>query len=286
MIFHPFSVSGPDGKLQVDFLDVGQGDSALVTFPNGTTMLIDAGGKLNFRNDADEGEQPFEPDVQGIGELVVSQVLWAKGHSSVDYLVATHPDLDHIEGFTDIAANFDVGEILVERRASESPDFVEVAAAARRRNVPIRFVSEGTVMHIDGATVEVLSPGEGHTWLTSDNDRSLVIKITYGERSFLFTGDIESAAETRLAVPRADVVKAAHHGSRTSSTPSFVDAVSAEVVVVPAPRRSRFGHPHPEVVERWRASGAAVFMTGTSGMISVSTDGKGLSVKEFVKNKR
>jgi len=281
IVGHPLSEPALDGRLRVDFFDVGQGDSAFVTFPDGTTMLIDGGGRGNYRSERDAGEAPFEPDVQGIGELVVSQVLWGKGYSHVDYLVATHADADHIQGFTDVASNFSIGGLLVERSASQSEDFASVDEIVRSQAIPVRFLSEGDAINIGGALVEVLSPGPDDLSLVSKNDRSLVITITYGERAFLFTGDIERAAEARLAMADVDVVKVAHHGSRTSSSQQFIDAARPEFAIISVGRRSRFGHPHREVVERWSNAGVTLLQTGTSGMITVTTDGSDLTVSSF-----
>ena len=108
IFFHPLSAPVADGKLHVDFLDVGQGDASLITFPNGKTMLIDAGGRPDYRKSYDD-EERFEPDVPRIGEAVVSEFLWEKGISHIDMIVATHADADHIQGLSDIVRNFGVG---------------------------------------------------------------------------------------------------------------------------------------------------------------------------------
>jgi len=113
-VFHPFSKTSADGRLHVDFLDVGQGDAALVTFPDGRTMLIDGGGRVDYRAKDDDAE-PVERDVRGIGETVVSEALWAKGLSRIDVIVATHADTDHIQGLTDIARNFSIGTAIFGR---------------------------------------------------------------------------------------------------------------------------------------------------------------------------
>src|SRR5690606_17986707 len=119
----------------------------------------------------------------------------------------------------------------------------------------------------------------------SDNDRSVVLKITYGKRVFLFTGDIEKAAEERLLALghslSADVVKVPHHGSRTSSTQEFIDAAEPKFAVIPVGKRSIFGHPHAEVVERWKLSGANVMRTGIAGTVAFTTNGEFLSVDVF-----
>ena len=96
IVFHPLSVDRPDGRLHIDFLDVGQGDAALVTFPDGRTLLVDGGGRIKYT--ADSENESFEPDLQGIGETVVSQFLWHRGYSEIDLILATHADADHIPG--------------------------------------------------------------------------------------------------------------------------------------------------------------------------------------------
>ena len=116
VVFHPWSAPRPDGRLRIDFLDVGQGDSALVTFPDGSTLLVDGGGRPGpFRKDADNDDEKFERDTRSIGETVVSEFLWQRGIDQVDYLLATHADADHIDGLNDIARNFRVRSALVAR---------------------------------------------------------------------------------------------------------------------------------------------------------------------------
>ena len=130
IIFHPFSAPPADGRLRVDFLDVGQGDASLITFPNGETLLVDGGGKPNFNNlyVRRETEEPeiFEPDASTIGESVVSQFLWEKGYSKIDYILATHADADHIQGLTDVAKNFRVRAAFFGRTPEKDEDFAEL----------------------------------------------------------------------------------------------------------------------------------------------------------------
>ena len=287
IIFHPFSSPAPDGRLHIDFLDVGQGDSALITFPSGETMLVDGGGRVRY-SDRDDGEdQAFEPDVPSIGESVVSEFLWEKGYSSIEYVVATHADVDHMQGLSDVARNFRAGTILVGRAPINDPDFAGLANVLQRRSIPTATITRGEVLDFGGATVEVLYPeATDDLDAPSDNDHSVVLRIKMGNRSFLLTGDIERQAESEIVasgVPlNADLVKVPHHGSRTSSTEEFVDAVGAEYAVISVGRSSVFGHPHAEVVELWRATGARVMTTGERGTVSVSTDGKDLVITTFV----
>jgi competence protein ComEC len=290
LIIHPFSSPRPDGRLHIDFLDVGQGDSSLVTFPDGTTMLVDGGGRMEFRNkDDDDQADQFVPDAPGIGEAVVSPVLWNKGYSRVDYIVATHADADHIQGLTDIAANFVVGEALFGREPEGDAEFTALNNILDRRHIPAKLISRGQTLNFGGATVEILYPlFDPSPQSPSDNDHSVVLRIVYGSRAFLLTGDIENDAENALVngggTLKADVIKVPHHGSRTSSTPAFIQSVAPEYAIISVGRRSRFGHPHKEVVERWLNSGAKVITTGQQGMISISTNGNDLDLHSYLNN--
>lgn len=280
IVFHPFSAPRPDGRLHFDFLDVGQGDSALVTFPDGKTLLVDGGGRIKLHTGGEDADA-FEPDVRGIGESVVSEFLWNRGYARIDHILATHADADHIQGLTDVAKNFAIGSAAFGRMPLDDPDFVALAEVLRRRSIPAEIVFRGDRLQFGDVVVEVLYPAAVEDPnAISDNDHSVVLRITYGSRSFLLTGDIERNAETSLVAVggslTADLIKVPHHGSRTSSTQEFINAVGAQYAVISVGRSSPFGHPHPEVVERWKAAGANVLTTGTHGTISVSTDGKDL----------
>jgi competence protein ComEC len=282
IIFHPFSSPAADGLLRIEFLDVGQGDSALVTFPDGQTMLIDGGGKPSYRND------DFEPDTLRIGERVVSEFLWEKGYSRIDHVVVTHADADHIQGLTDVARNFDIGKIYVGTVPQKNPDFEELLALAQRGSVPVEFLKRGDSLDIGGVALQVLNPrGEDALSRASANNASIVIHMKFGVRSLLLTGDIERATEDELVNTSgvgldADVVKVPHHGSKTSSTDAFVGKVEPNLAVISVGRRSRFGHPHEEVVRRWIDAGCQVLTTGERGTITVETDGNTISVRTFL----
>lgn len=284
LVIHPFSNTVPDGRLHIDFLDVGQGDAAFITLPDGKTMLIDGGGRLDFR------ENPVsinkrEPDLMTIGESVVSEFLWERGISRIDYLVATHSDTDHFQGLIDAARNFSIGEFWTSRQVIENAAFSPIAELSERRGFAIRPIKKGDLIETSGCRIEVLWPPAETLSGLSDNDSSLIIRIIYGQRRFLFTGDAERAAEESVlgsaADMRADVVKVPHHGSRTSSTDAFVKATMAEYAVFSVGRRSLFGHPHREVVIRWRDRGATPLMTGIRGTISFVSDGVNLWFTTF-----
>ncbi len=286
IVLHPFSSPRPDGRLHVEFLDVGQGDSAFITFPNGETMLIDGGGRANFNKDNDDG---FEPDSPSIGETVVSEFLWERGYSRIDHLVATHAHADHIQGLADTARNFKIGRAWFGLLPTDDEDGERLMTVLRRYEIPIVTTVRPQRLEIGGVVIDILNPPliGAENW--EENDRSLVMRITYGNCTFLFTGDIEGLAEKEITGLdtdlRADVVKVPHHGSRTSSSQALVDRTMPQFAVFPVGRDSMFGHPHAEVVERWKAAGANVLTTGEGGTISFSTDGNGLAVEYFVRNR-
>ncbi len=295
VIFHPFSAPKADGRLHIDFLDVGQGDSALITFPNGETLLVDGGGKINFnrisvKNEYEDEAEIFEPDTQTIGEMVVSNFLWEKGYSQIDYILATHADADHIQGLLDAAKNFRVRAAIFGRMPLKNSEFAGLYSILQKRGIESLTASRGDVLTFGDAKVEVLSPErDDSAEAVSDNNHSLVLRIIYGERKFLLTGDIEKETESDLLnTPeflQTDVIKVAHHGSSTSSAQDFVKASKAKLAIISVGKQSQFGHPKPEIVERWKNAGARVLTTGENGTVSVSTDGRDLQLKTFTKEK-
>jgi competence protein ComEC len=303
IVFHPLSAGSATGKLRVDFLDVGQGDAALVTFPDNTTLLVDGGGvpgafsrneAAGNRNDTSgrlgsfEEEEPFERETRSVGETVVSEYLWWRGLDQVDYVLATHADADHIDGLNDVARNFNVRAALVARAPDQDLEFVRFTETLARRNVPLRVIGAGDVLSFGGVDVSVLWPAPtANAKAPSANNDSVVLRLQLGERVVLLTGDLETAGENGVLQAheslRADVVKVAHHGSRTSSTPAFIAAAQARFAVISVGQNSIFGHPNGDVVERWKASGAQVLTTGNCGTITVTTDGRDLKVETFVR---
>lgn len=291
IVAHPFSAGRADGRLRIDFLDVGQGDAALVTMPDGSTLLVDGGGRPDFRarrgEDDDEGEA-FEPDRRGVGDAVVSEYLWHRGLGRLDYVLATHAHADHVEGLSDVFKNFGVLAALAGRAPRGDEGFARFARSAVAAGVPVHLVGRGDRLRFGAVTVDVLWPPPGAgAGAPSGNDDSVVLRLRYGRRTFLLTGDAEARAERALVDAgddlRSDALKVAHHGSRTSSTAGFVSSARPAVAVVSVGRDSPHGHPHAEVLRRLREAGARVLTTGESGAVTVSTDGDDLKVETFVR---
>jgi competence protein ComEC len=275
LVAHPFSADVGTGKLRVDFLDVGQGDAALVTMPDGRTLLVDGGGNTDRHG--------LKSDRRSVGEAVVSEYLWWRGLDTVDYVLPTHADADHIDGLNDVVRNFTVQAALVARAPANDPEYAKFSRTVSNASTQVVRIQAGDLIRFGDVEVEVLWPPQASDPREpSRNNDSTVLRVGFGRRSVLLTGDIEKGGERALVSEgrrlEADVVKVPHHGSKSSSTLPFVNATKARVAVISVGKNSMFGHPHREVVERWQASGALVLATGECGTITVTTDGTELTV--------
>ncbi len=260
------------GDLEVVFLDVGQGDAILVTTPSGFRVLIDGG----------DGKGPF---VQDQAERVIIPYLRRAGIRRLDAVVLTHPHFDHLGGLITILGNrrIAVGEVLDAGSRYPSDTYIGFLRAIRDRE-EIRYRQPRPGDPLDwGPEVEVrvLGPLEEYD---NPNNASLVIKLTFGEVSFLFTGDAEYQAEEAMIRRwgfglRSTVLKAGHHGSSTSSSAEFLRYVRPRMVVVPVGEGNRFGHPSTEVIERLERMGVEVYRTDRNGTVTITSDGKELRVE-------
>jgi competence protein ComEC len=232
-------------------------------------LLVDGGGNLTEAS-------------RRIGETVVSEYLWWRGLSEIDYVLATHADADHIDGLNDVLRNFSVRSALVARTPADDPEFLKFSQTLAQTRTHLETIQAGDTIRFGEVEINVLWPPAGGD--TSANNDSVVLRIQFGERSMLLTGDIEKAAEQSIVSSqlKADVVKVPHHGSKTSSTAAFVSATKPTFAIISVGQQSMFGHPHKEVVERWQSNGATVLTTGNCGTITVATDGKELTLKTFV----
>lgn len=273
LVSHPVGHSFEPGRLSLTFLDVGQGDSIVVSFPRGRLMMIDSGGDP-IRQQLRTEDQPFQEDRPGIAEAAILPYLWSRGIDRLDWIVATHDDNDHIGGFEEITRNLKIGEALHTEHSGG-----KFLAMARASAIPLRQLEAGQCFEIEGVTVEVIAGGG------AGNNGSLVIRLTLGRRSFLLTGDIEKRAEYALIKNghslKADVLKVAHHGSATSSTPDFLDQAEPVIAVISAGRNNLFGHPSQLVRERLKARGVVVYETAQDGAITISTNGIDLLTSRY-----
>ena len=248
------------GTVEAVFLDVGQGDAILVRSPRGRWILVDAGPRTD-RRDA--------------GARVVTPYLRGRGAGRLHALILTHPDLDHIGGAPSVLDAVGADVVFDPGVAVGKASYVDVLERAGREGSAWLPLRRGRRLRFDGAELEVLHPpttGPGAKPLNA-NDRSVVIRVTYGAFSLLLTGDVESAGEAMLLergeLRPSQVLKVAHHGSRTSTTTAFLEAVRPEVAIIPVGRRNRYGHPDPGVLARLASIGARIHRTDAAGTVRV-----------------
>jgi competence protein ComEC len=262
-----------DGRLHITFIDVGQGDAAFVRFPHGATLLVDAGGLS-------------ASSVFDIGDRVVAPVLRDAGVSRLTYVALTHGDPDHIGGAPAVLREFRPGELWEGIPVPRFEPLTALREEAHELGVTWANVTAGDRLVVDTVEVAVRHPVPAD-WERQRvrNDDSIVIELRWRDVSVLLTGDIGKDVERTLAavIPpaRLRVVKLPHHGSLTSSTPDFVRAIAPTIAIVSVGRGNHFGHPAPQVLDRYRAVGTEIFRTDQDGAVTVDTDGSAIEIHTF-----
>jgi competence protein ComEC len=279
----PFSPTYASGRLESNILDVGQGDSIFLVSPHGKTMLIDGGGAFRGFPGREEhsGTDP--------GEEAVSPYLWSRGFKKIDVVALTHAHQDHLGGLTAILENFKVGELWIGREV-HSRALTELEAVARLQGTEIKHEIRGQVFTWDSVQGEFLWPEIGTEVVASSakNNDSLVLRLKFGDRTLLFPGDAEKAVERAVlsqndhAEIHADILKIGHHGSKNSTMPDFLSAVSPQLAIISSGEGNPYGHPSPEVLGRLEAANIRTLRTDTNGAIHIITDGKQIEVWCFV----
>ena len=251
--------SNVDGSLIVNFIDVGQGDSIFLEFPNGKNMLIDVGEKSKSE--------------------LVQNFIDLKGYISLDYVVGTHPHTDHIGGLENIIENYKIGEIYLPKVIHTSKTYENLLSKINELGYKVNTAkSDMIIFDENGLVVKILSPI--YSEYSELNNYSVVIKVVFGNTSFLFMGDAEAVVENEiLREVNADVVKVGHHGSGTSSSDEFVNSVNAEYAVIMSGVDNQYDLPDENVVNRWKSSGAVVYNTSVNGNIVMISDGNDISVE-------
>ncbi|MFC4406703.1 lamin tail domain-containing protein [Haloarchaeobius iranensis] len=258
-----------NGTLEVHFINVGQSASTLLITPTGETMLIDS------------GDWPEE------GEYVINY-LQEIGIDRIDHLVTSHADADHIGGHAAVIEYFKtegegVGAVYDPGLSSSSNTYSRYLDAIEEYDVSLYQTREGAQMPVEGVDVSVLGPPQDLLANDQRNENSLVLRVTHGETSFLFTGDAEVEGESALVQEYGNqldstVFKAGHHGSRSSSRSSLLDAVQPQVVVVTSAYDSQYGHPHEEALQRFASRSIPTYWTATHGNVVVYSNGSAVSI--------
>ena len=262
--------------LEVVTLDVGQGDAAIVRFPDNRTMLVDGGIRRSYYDERKRRQVDYD-----VGKRIIEPYLDFHGIRKLDMVVLTHPDIDHGGGLGYIFQHFKVARVLgISDTPLASQTHQRLHEIVKMRNIPYSFPSAGEIELTRTATLNLLHPinAASTNLLDKDtNDDSLVVKVTYGEIDILFTGDIGKKAESRLIASgqdlRSEILKVPHHGSRTSSSAPFLDAVQPRYAIFSLGQRNRYQFPHIDVVARYQARGVVLLRTDEAGAITLRTDG-------------
>ncbi|HVN06204.1 MAG TPA: ComEC/Rec2 family competence protein, partial [Bryobacteraceae bacterium] len=274
LLWHPFAPEVVPHAFEMTVVDVGQGDSILLAFPDGKLMLVDGGGIPTFGHHA--------PPQMDIGEDVVSPYLWQRSIRHIDVMACTHAHADHIGGLPALLANFHA-KVLWTGANSENPAWGTLRDRARHGGVRIVPLHRGQCFNFGGASIEVLAPALDYEPKdTPHNNDSLVFRVTYGRHSFILSGDIERPIESELVaeglVRKTDVLKVAHHGSKTSSTADFLDLARPQFAVISAGFENSYGHPSQEVLDRLQEHQSCVLRTDVDGQVTIRTDGRRFSM--------
>lgn len=247
----------PQENMEVHFIDVGQGDSTLITCGN-QAMLIDAGD-----------------DTKG---TAIQSYLQKRGIEKLDYLVLTHPDADHIGGAPVIITKFDIDTVFVSNYKKDTMAYQKLIQALDNKMLTCLMPTAGAKYSLGSAEITILSSGKEYN---ESNNASVSLVIQNGDNRFLFTGDAEELAETDMLATdisvKADVYQVGHHGSKTASSAAFMEAVNPQYAVISCAEGNSYGYPHAQTLNTFRTKGIKVYRTDEAGSIIAVSDGKNIS---------
>lgn len=249
-------------NLEINFIDVGQGDSTLIRVSN-KTILIDGGGS-SYGETFDVGEQTLFP------------YLLDRGIKTIDYVIVSHFDSDHCQGLNFVMKNMKVKSAIISSLGQESNEYDTFINLAQKQETNLIFVKKGDIIKIGDCTIKILYPDNEPITDNEKNNNALVFKFMWKNISILFTGDIEEKAENKilnlyeenLEELQSTILKVAHHGSKTSTTKSFLEAVKPQIALVGVGEDNNFGHPNSGVIERLESIGCKIYRTDECGEIS------------------
>jgi competence protein ComEC len=254
-----FKESTPNKFLEINFLDVGQGDAIFVETLNKKQMLIDGG--------------PNASVLEKLGRIMPFY------DRHIDIILLTHPEQDHINGLIEVLKRYQVGGVVFNGTIRDTAQYQEFINLIKNKKIPIKIVYQGERIDLDNEiSLDILYPFENleNKKVSDANNNSIVAKLIYKNFELLLTGDIEKSVENKLIKANvdltADILKIAHHGSKTSTSEAFLKAVNAIMAVIEVGADNKYGHPHQEVLDRLK--NLIVLQTGVEGSIQILTDGE------------
>lgn len=254
-------------KLKIHFIDVGQGDSSLIITPQKKTILIDGGGSSN--SDFDVGKSTLIP------------YILDRGFTSIDIVIISHFDQDHVGAIFTLLQELRVGRVYISKQAENSENYEKFLKIISEKNIKVYGVMAGNKIHIEkNLYLDILWPTENLISTNALNNNAMVFNLHYKKFSMLFTGDIEETSEKEILklysknkdLLKANILKVAHHGSKTSSTSEFINVVNPKIAVIGVGNNNKFGHPNENVLERLKQLGCKVFRTDLGGEISIEVN--------------
>lgn len=250
-------ISQNENYLEINYIDVGQADSILIRNKD-EVMLIDAGNNEDGKN--------------------VVNFIKEKGISKINYLVGTHPHSDHIGGLDDvIKSDIEIENVFMPKIQTNTKTFEDVLDALKNKNLKVTAPKKGDNFKLGDTNCEIMTD----SILDEDNLNlsSIVIKLTYGEKSFLFMGDAETENEKTINWPRIDVLKVGHHGSNTSSSQNFLNQIKPEYAIIMVGKDNTYGLPKEKILDRLKKVGAKIYRTDELGTITIICDGNSINIK-------
>ncbi|MED3126631.1 ComEC/Rec2 family competence protein [Bacillus wiedmannii] len=249
-------------KLEVHYINVAQGDATFIKSPSGETILIDAGNN-------------------GKGKIVTNY-LKSLGVNTIDYMIATHPDADHVGGLDEVLYEIDVKNVYAPKVGHTTQTYKDFLTAVANEGLTIKEVKSDLFLPVKGLVAQFLAPVKEYG--KELNEWSAVLKVTHDNNSFLFTGDAETNSEKDMIAKhgsslKSDILKPGHHGSKTSSSQPFLDLVKPNIAVISAGVGNKYGHPTQETLSKLDVMGVKVYRTDLNGTVVVNSDGSNISVR-------
>ena len=248
-----------NARLSVKVLDIGQGDAILIQ-ADGQTVLVDTG------------------DVGTRDKLIT--LLKKENLTTIDKVIITHPHADHLGGMPEVMENFKIGKIYDSGKTATTALYKKYLTGVSKKKIPFEMATPGSEIAISkDIKLKILAPDKSLLTDTDTNESSIVAKLVYDQFSMMLTGDAEKESESIMVRKfgkelKSNVLKAAHHGSNSSSSPEFLRAVAPEAVVISLAAGNDFHHPHPSTIEKYKKANMKIFRTDTDGTVQITSDGK------------